>query len=87
MNSGIEIAGIGLGSMIAVVLSWDRNRSILWMIIHGWFSWLYVIHYILTDEKRALENRNMIAGVAITIAIILVLFLLSGLLSWIQRIS
>lgn len=40
--------GVGLGSVLAVVLSWDRNKSILLAIIHGFFSWLYVIYYALT---------------------------------------
>ena len=31
--------GIGLGSILAVVLSWTRNQSILWAIIHACFGW------------------------------------------------
>ena len=30
--------GIGLGSVIAVVISWSRNESILLAILHGIFS-------------------------------------------------
>jgi len=41
-------SGIGLGSAMAVVLSWHRNRSILLMILAGLFSWLYVIYFALT---------------------------------------
>jgi hypothetical protein len=37
-------AGIGLGSAIAVVLSFQLNRSVLWAIVHGILSWLYVIY-------------------------------------------
>lgn len=40
--------GIGLGSAIAVVCSWDRNRSILWAILAGVLSWFYVIYFALT---------------------------------------
>lgn len=40
--------GIGLGSILAVVLSWTRNQSILWAIIHACFGWLYVIYYAFT---------------------------------------
>ena len=40
--------GIGLGSAIAVVCSWDRNRSILWAILAGILSWFYVIYFALT---------------------------------------
>jgi hypothetical protein len=35
-------AGIGLGSAIAVVLSFQLNHSILWAIVHGILSWFYV---------------------------------------------
>jgi hypothetical protein len=44
--------GIGLGSVIAVVCSWDRNRSILWAILAGIFSWFYVIYFALTRTKK-----------------------------------
>jgi hypothetical protein len=44
--------GIGLGSVIAVVCSWDRNRSILWAILAGIFSWFYVIYFALTRSPR-----------------------------------
>jgi hypothetical protein len=38
-------AGIGLGTAIAVAISWSANQSIIWAIIHGFFSWFYVIYY------------------------------------------
>jgi hypothetical protein len=41
-------AGVGLwgfGSMLAVTLSWSVHHSILWMILHGVFSWFYVGYY------------------------------------------
>ena len=47
--------GIGLGAAIAVVCSWQRNRSILWAILAGIFSWLYVFYFALTrkpDETK-----------------------------------
>ena len=47
--------GIGLGSAIAVVCSWHRNRSILWAIVAGILSWLYVIYFAITrrtDETK-----------------------------------
>ena len=47
--------GIGLGSAIAVVCSWQRNRSILWAILAGVLSWFYVIYFALTrrvDETK-----------------------------------
>jgi hypothetical protein len=43
--------GIGLGTIIAVVVSWSRNKSILWAIIHGFLGWLYVIYALLVPKK------------------------------------
>ena len=45
--------GIGLGSVIAVVISWDRNKSILWAIIHGLFGWFYVVYALLLSKKQS----------------------------------
>jgi hypothetical protein len=45
-------SGIGLGSAIAVVLSWHRNKSILFAIIHGVLSWLYIIYFALTRQPN-----------------------------------
>jgi hypothetical protein len=42
--------GIGLGTIIAVVISWSRNKSILWAIIHGILGWLYVIYAIIVKK-------------------------------------
>ncbi len=39
--------GITLGTALAVTISWSVNKSILWAIIHGVFSWFYVIYYAL----------------------------------------
>lgn len=52
-NGGRRSAGVGVwgfGSILAITLSWSVNHSILWMIVHGIFSWFYVIYYAL--EKR-----------------------------------
>ena len=50
MSGGGEAAraGIGLGSAIAVAISWTQNQSILWAIFHGFISWIYVIYFAVT---------------------------------------
>lgn len=48
-------SGIGLGSVIAVVCSWQRNRSILWAILAGIFSWFYVIYFALTRRPEEIK--------------------------------
>ena len=40
-------SGITFGSAMAIAISWSVNKSILWAIIHGLFSWVYVIYYAL----------------------------------------
>jgi hypothetical protein len=45
--------GIGLGTIIAVVVSWNRNKSILWAIIHGFLGWLYIIYVLIVGKKKA----------------------------------
>lgn len=40
-----HIGGIGLGSMIAVTISWTLNQSILWALLHGIFGWFYVLYF------------------------------------------
>jgi hypothetical protein len=51
----ITETGIGLGSVIAVVCSWHRNRSILWAILAGILSWFYVIYFAMT--RKADETK------------------------------
>ena len=53
-NSAAD-SGIELGAVIAVVCSWQRNRSILWAILTGVLSWLYVIYFAAT--RRPGERR------------------------------
>jgi hypothetical protein len=40
--------GISFGSALAIAISWTTHKSILWAILHGFFSWFYVIYYGVT---------------------------------------
>ena len=40
--------GIGIGTVIAILLSWSVNHSIVWAVIHGICSWFYVLYWVLT---------------------------------------
>ena len=40
--------GVSFGSALAIAISWSVNKSILWAIIHGILSWLYVIYFAIT---------------------------------------
>jgi ABC-type Fe3+-siderophore transport system permease subunit len=40
-------SGIGFGCALAITISWSANKSILWAMLHGSFSWFYVVYYAL----------------------------------------
>ena len=42
---GIAKAGLGFGTALAITISWSANKSLLWAVIHGVFSWFYVIYF------------------------------------------
>ena len=44
--------GIGFGNALAIVISYTKNKSILWAIIQGFFGWLYVIYFFFTRDKE-----------------------------------
>jgi len=46
-NNSVVKNGIGFGAVLAITISWSVHHSVLWAIIHGCFSWLYVIYYVL----------------------------------------
>ncbi len=52
MSAGKESvkAGITFGSALAMVISYSNNHSVLWAIVHGLLSWLYVIYYVLVKN-------------------------------------
>lgn len=46
-NKTVIKSGISFGSVLAITISWSVNHSIIWAILHGCLSWLYVIYYAL----------------------------------------
>ena len=54
MNKGVQVvkAGVSFGSALAMVISWTANKSLLWAIVHGLLSWLYVIYYAVRFHFR-----------------------------------
>ena len=41
-------SGASFGSALAIAISWSVHKSVLWAILHGLLSWLYVAYYVLT---------------------------------------
>jgi hypothetical protein len=45
MRTEVVRGGISFGTALAIAMSWSANHSVLWAIIHGLFSWGYVVYY------------------------------------------
>ena len=50
VTQGVK-TGVGMGSALAIAISWSVHKSLLWAIVHGALSWLYVIYYALTRDR------------------------------------
>lgn len=48
MGCELTYYGISFGGALAIAISFHRNESILWAVIHGFFGWFYVLYYLLT---------------------------------------
>jgi hypothetical protein len=46
----VAASGITFGSALAITISWSQWHSVLWAILHGFFSWLYVIYFVATRK-------------------------------------
>jgi hypothetical protein len=49
MNIRIEGAkyGASFGSALAIAISYSNNHSLLWAVVHGILSWVYVIYFAI----------------------------------------
>lgn len=43
--------GVSFGAALAIAISWSIHKSLVWAIIHGALSWLYVIYFALTRNR------------------------------------
>ena len=47
-NSGCCGCGcFTVGGVIAMILSWTHNHSIMWLVAHGLCGWFYVIYFLI----------------------------------------
>ena len=40
-----------IGQSLAMILSWQRNGSILWAILHGICGWFYILFYAVKTGR------------------------------------
>ncbi len=52
-GSNRSYGGIGLGTLIAVLVSWAQWKSVGWAIVHGFLGWLYLIAWGLSCTASA----------------------------------
>ena len=46
-GSTVVVRGFGFGTIVACILSWTTWHSILWLIVNGFFGWVYVIWWLI----------------------------------------
>lgn len=39
--------GITFGTALAMAISFNVNQSVLWAVIHGALSWIYVLYFVI----------------------------------------
>jgi len=39
--------GLSMGAALAMICSFSVNKSILWAVMHGLLSWIYVIYFAI----------------------------------------
>lgn len=44
---GCGIGSFGIGSVLALIISYTAWHSIPWALLHGFLGWIYVIYYLI----------------------------------------
>ncbi len=44
--------GVGSGSVIAGLISWQYTQSVLWTLLHVILGWLYVIYMLIVGRAH-----------------------------------
>jgi hypothetical protein len=47
-SMSVTKAGVSFGSALAMAISFHLHQSVLWAIVHGLLSWIYVVYYVVT---------------------------------------
>ena len=62
MSVEASSAGIGIGGVIALVISVALNKSIWWAILHTIFGWFYIIYALVTQGKQIVPGFISLLG-------------------------
>jgi hypothetical protein len=50
----LVVTAASFGSVLALVMSWSRNHSVFWAVVHGWLGWFYVVYYCVRRHSKVL---------------------------------
>jgi len=53
---------VGLGSVLALLISVAINKSFLWAIIHCIFGWFYVVYALVYQGKQIVPGFLSLLG-------------------------
>ena len=45
-------AGVGMGSLLAGLISWSHTQSLGWTFLHAIFGWIYVIYALIVGKAH-----------------------------------
>ena len=63
-ESSSASTGLGLGSILAILISVALNKSFWWAILHMLFGWFYVIYALVTNGKNIIPGFMSLIGLA-----------------------
>jgi hypothetical protein len=62
MSSESTSAGIGIGGVLALLISVALNKSFWWAILHVLFGWFYVLYALVTQGKQIVPGFISLLG-------------------------
>ena len=54
--------GLGLGAVLALLISVAINKSFWWAIVHMLFGWFYVLYALVTQGKQIVPGFISLLG-------------------------
>lgn len=43
----LGIGSFGVGTIIAIIISWTTWHNLLWVFLHAFLSWAFILWYLL----------------------------------------
>lgn len=47
ITTNLTMSGLGLGTILSVVISYDLYKNVFWAFLHGLLGWIYVVFYLV----------------------------------------